>query len=95
MAGNTRRFQISTPRFEISSEIDRQYRHFYAMGTELTVQTLPTADPKSIDPMSHFIDTVNILECALYDRSDSDMVGLTICNDQNVADRAVGISFRR
>jgi hypothetical protein len=32
---------------------------------------------------------------APYDRSDSDMVGLTISNDENVGDKAVGISFRR
>jgi hypothetical protein len=66
------------------------------MGTELTVQPLPPPDSEGIDPMSHFIDTINeILEYALHDREDSDMVGLTINNDHNVGDRAVGISFSR
>jgi hypothetical protein len=46
--------------------------------------------------MSHFIDTINeILDYAMYDREDSDMVGFTINNDHNVVDRAVGISLRR
>jgi hypothetical protein len=47
--------------------------------------------------MSHFIDTMNeIVEYATYDCSDSDMVVLTIRNeDENVADKPVGIRFRR
>jgi hypothetical protein len=91
------RFDLSTPRFEISSEMYRQYRRFKAMGTQLTVQPLPLTEPENTDPMSHFIDTINdIVEYATYDCSDSDMFGLAIGNeDENVADRAVGISFRR
>jgi hypothetical protein len=66
------------------------------MGTELTVQHIPTPDPNVIDPMSHFINTMNeILEYALYDRDDTEMIDLTITNEQNVGDKAVGISFRR
>jgi hypothetical protein len=66
------------------------------MGTEMTVQPLPPPDPDVIDPMSHFINTMNeILEYALYDRDDTDMIGLTITNEQNVGDKAVGISFCR
>jgi hypothetical protein len=46
--------------------------------------------------MSRFIDSINeILEYGLHDHEDSDMVGLTINNDHNIGDRAVGISFRR
>jgi hypothetical protein len=46
--------------------------------------------------MTIFMDTINeILEYALYDHDDSDMVGLTITNDQNVGDKAVRIRFRR
>jgi hypothetical protein len=37
----------------------------------------------------------DIIAYALYDFSDSDMVGLTIRNDENMSDRALGISFRR
>jgi hypothetical protein len=66
------------------------------MGDRANSTTLTSPDPDGIDPMSHFIDTINeILKYALYDRSDSDMVGLNISNDQNVGDKAVGISFRR
>jgi hypothetical protein len=63
------------------------------MRTELTVQPLPHPDPDGIDPMSHFIDTIN--EYALYNRDVSDNLNLTITNDQNVGDEAVEISFRR
>jgi uncharacterized protein YkuJ len=66
------------------------------VGTELTVQQLIPPDPDSIDPMSHFIDKINeILDCALYNRDDFDMVGITITNDQNGGEKAAGISFRR
>jgi uncharacterized protein YdhG (YjbR/CyaY superfamily) len=66
------------------------------MGTELAVQILPYSDSKGIDPMSHFIDTINeISDYTLYDRGDSDIVGLTIRNDENLVDKAVGIRFRR
>jgi hypothetical protein len=51
------------------------------MGTRLTVKPLTTKNPEGTDPISHFINTINeILKFAMYDRSDSDMVGLTISN---------------
>jgi hypothetical protein len=75
----------------------RKYRRFNAMGTQLTVQLLPPTDPENTDPMTHFVDTIkDIVEYATHDCRDSDMVGLTISNeDENVADRAVCISVRR
>jgi hypothetical protein len=64
MAGNSQQFQISSPpSYEINSEIQRQYRYFNTMGTEVTVKTLAPPNPDGTDPMSYFIDTNNeILE---------------------------------
>ena len=46
--------------------------------------------------MSHFLDSVTeLFEHALRDLEDSDMVGITISNEVEVKDRAIGISFRR
>jgi len=48
------------------------------------------------NPMSHFLDSVTeLFEHALRDLEDSDMVGITISNEVEVKDRAIGISFRR
>ena len=46
--------------------------------------------------MPHFLDSVTeLFEHALRDLEDSDMVGITISNEVEVKDRAIGISFRR
>ena len=46
--------------------------------------------------MSHFLASVSdLFEYALQNCDDSDMVGITISNEVNVADKAIGISFRR
>jgi len=46
--------------------------------------------------MSHFLDSVTeLLEHALRDLEDGDMIGITISNEVNVKDKAIGISFRR
>ena len=37
----------------------------------------------------------DLFEYALRNRNDSDMVGITITNEINVRDKAIGISFRR
>ena len=65
------------------------------MGTQLTVRLLP---PSSDDgnPVTHFLDSVSdLLQYALRDCEDSDMVGVTIRNEVNVQDKAIGLSFRR
>jgi len=47
------------------------------------------------DPVGHFLASVNeLFEYALQDVSDSDMVGITIQNQVNQNDKAIGISFR-
>jgi hypothetical protein len=97
--------------FTIDSEITRQYRHFNATGTQLTVRLLPppdtihdndddddteNTDSVNTEPVSHFVTSMNdLIDYALRDYSDSDMVGLSITNEENVQDKAIGLSFRR
>jgi hypothetical protein len=84
---------MAEPKFPIEEEITRQYRRFNAVGTQLTVRLLPGEDPK---PMSHILASVSdLFEHALQNCDDSDMVGITISNDENVQNKAIGISFRR
>jgi len=46
--------------------------------------------------MSQFLDSVSeLFEHSLRDLEDSDMVGITISNEAEATDRAIGISFRR
>ena len=80
------------PRFTIDSETNRQYSRFNARGTELTVSLLPPA----IEDITYFQASVNdLFEYALRNSEDSDMVGVTIHNEVNLLDKAIGISFRR
>jgi hypothetical protein len=85
------------PRFQIESEIQRQYHRFNATGTQLTVRLLsPPSTEGDTDPVSHFLASVTeMIEYAVRNTRDSDMVGLTIRNTVNMQDKAIGISFRR
>jgi hypothetical protein len=66
---------MAEPRFTIDEEINRQYRRFNAVGTQLTVRLLPPVDS---NPMSHFLASVSdLFEHALRNCDDSDMVGIT------------------
>jgi hypothetical protein len=48
------------------------------------------------DPVCHFIASVsNLCEHALLNCDDSDMVGVSVRNEVNMRDKAIGISFRR
>jgi hypothetical protein len=84
-------------RFTIEEEQTRLYKHFNAQGTLITVRLLPPPEgEEDPNPMSHFLDSVTeLFEYALRDLEDSDMIGITITNEVNVKDRAIGISFRR
>ena len=84
------------PRFTIDSETDRQYSGFNARGTELTVRLLPPAIGDNQDAITHFQTSVNdLFDYALRNVDDSDMVVVTIYNEVNLLDKAIGISFRR
>ena len=66
------------------------------MGTQLTVRLLAPSEDEDSNLMSHFLASVSDLsEYALQNCDDSDMVGITISNEVNIADKAIGISFRR
>jgi hypothetical protein len=87
---------MQLPRFSIDVEISRQYRRFNSVGQQLTVRLLPPYARDSSNPMSHFLASVtDLFEYALRNCDDSDMVGITISNEVNVHDKAVGISFGR
>jgi len=87
---------IQTRRFTIDQELTRQYRHFNADGTQLTVSLLPPLEGEDSNPMSHFLAIVtDLFEYALRDCEDYGMVGVTISNEVNVQDKAIGISFKR
>jgi hypothetical protein len=80
-------------RLTIEEEITRQYRRFNAVGTQLTVRLSPPLDS---NPMSHFLASVpDLFKHVLQNCNDSDMVGITISNEENVQDKAIGIGFRR
>ena len=69
-------------RFKIEGEVTRQYRRFNAVGTQLTVQLLPSPDEEN--PVSYFLARVNdLFQHVLQGVSDSDMVGITIQNEGN------------
>jgi hypothetical protein len=64
--------------FSIEDEIARQYRHFNATGTQLTVCLLPPPDTdadndgtENTDPMSHTVASMNdLFDYALKDFAD-------------------------
>ena len=83
------------PKFTLEGEISRQYRRFNAVGTELTVRLLPPAVGDDSDAITHFQGSVtDLFDYALGNCDDSDMIGLTIRNEVNMLDKAIGISFR-
>jgi hypothetical protein len=73
------------PRFTIDGEINRQYRRFRAVGTQLTVHLLSPHEREDSNPMSHFLACVSdLFEYDLQNCDDSDMVVITISNEENV-----------
>jgi len=88
--------EIELPRFTIDGEINSQYRRFSAEGAKITVRLLPSHEGEDSNPMSHFIASVtDLFDYALRNCDNSDMMGITITNEVNIADKAIGISFRR
>jgi len=81
-------------RFEILDTNTRQYRRYNAVGRQLTVRLIPPSD--NTNPVAHFLASVNdLVEHALREVDDSDMVGMIIQNQVNQNDKPIGISFRR
>jgi hypothetical protein len=66
------------------------------VGSQLTVRLLTTPEGDENNPISHFMASVTYLcEYALRNCDDSDMVGVSVRNEVNMRDKAIGISFRR
>jgi hypothetical protein len=101
---------IMENKFEIIEEVDREYRRFKAVGTQLKVHLLPPPSPLSddddhndqtpIDPMTHYETSMNALfDYALRDVADTDMVGLVIHHENSEGtvhkDKPIGFSFRQ
>jgi hypothetical protein len=87
--------EFAVPKFTIDGEITRQYRRFNAVGKELTVRLLPPGVGDDSDAVKHFQASVtDLFDYALRNCDDSVMVGLTIRNEVNMLDKAIGISFR-
>jgi len=88
--------EVKLLRFTIDGEINRQYRRFNSVGTQLTVRLLPPHEGEDSNRVSHLLASVtDLFECALRNCDDSDMLGITVANEVNVQDRAIGINFRR
>src|SRR5215471_15072964 len=92
--------------FEIVDQRVKTYPRFNASGTEITVRLKPPYEPDTpaiaeavnepTDPINYFVDSVDALfEYVLSDVEASDMVGITIRNVENEADKPIGFSFRR
>jgi len=81
-------------RFEIMDANTRQYRRYNAVGRQLTVRLIPLSDYRN--PVAHFLASVkDLIEHALRDVDDSDMVEIAIQNRLNKNDKPIGTSFRR
>jgi hypothetical protein len=79
---------MAESRFTIEEEVNRQYRRFNAVGTQLTIRLIPPVDS---NPMSHFIASVSdLFEHAVQNCDDSDMVGITFSNEENVRTKRLG-----
>jgi len=80
------------PRFTIDGKINRQYKRFNAVGTQLTVRLLPPSEGEESNSTSHFLANVSdLFEYALQNCEDSDMVGIIISNEDNINDKAIGL----
>ena len=82
-------------RFEIMSEVKKEYRRCTALGRQLTVRLNPPYQTDS-NPVNHFLSSVNDLsEHSLQSVRDSDTVGVAAHNESNRNDKPIGLSFRR
>jgi hypothetical protein len=71
------RIKMDHARFTIDGEINRQYRRFNAVETQLTVRLLPPSEGEESNPTSHFLANVSdLFEYALQNCEDSDMAGI-------------------
>ena len=80
-------------RFEIVDTNTREYRRNNSVGRQLTVRLMLPLD--NTNPVAHFLASVNdLIEHALRDAGDSDMVRMNIQNQVKQNDKPIGVSFR-
>ena len=81
-------------RFDILDGNTKQYRRYNAVGRQFTARLISPSD--NSEPVTNFLARVNVLiEHALREVGDSDMVVITTQNQVNRNDKPIGISFRR
>ena len=82
-------------RFEILSEVRREYRRFNTVGTQLTRCLNPPPVPDT-NPADHFLANVDdLFEHVLRDVVEADMVGIDIHSLINQNNRPIAVRFRR
>jgi hypothetical protein len=75
----------------MNSATNSQYRRFNTLGTELTVRLLLPAVGDDSDAVTHFqASVIDLFDYALRNVNDADMVGITIRNEVNMLDAAIG-----
>ena len=76
--------------FKIISEVQKSYPRFKSEGKRVVIQLTDTTTPQL------FIENLDrIFDYLLIEAEPHDMVGISINNESNVNDKAIGISFRR
>ena len=81
-------------RFTVEYAMNREYRRFNAIGTQLSLRQSPP--PHDSYPVTHFLDSMsNLFEYALRNCNDSYMVGVTVSNEVSEQYKPIGINFRR
>jgi len=89
ISGNKNKSQ----KFEIFSELTKEYRRFNKVGTQLKMRLNPPTS--ETDRVNRFIASVNdLFEHALQNVSDGDVVGISIRNVENQNYNPIGIGFR-
>jgi len=82
-------------KFTIINENTRQYTRFHTLGTQFTVRLLHPPEGNVRDIISYFMASVTYLcEHILRNCDDSNMVGISIRNEVNMRDKAIGIIVR-
>jgi hypothetical protein len=82
-------------RYEILSEVIKEYRRFSAVGRQITVRLIPPSEI-NITLVNHFLASVNEpFEYVSQNVSDRDTVRIVVYNESNHSDRPIGLSFRQ
>lgn len=85
----------TSQKFEIMGDLNKQYRRFNTVGTQISVRLNPPSETDA-DPLSHFLASGNdLFEHAVQSGGDSYMAGLAIDNEVNQNVKPIGSRFGR